>query len=71
MNVITLLKDTVVGFVREDCGAQVVEYALVIALVSIGLAVALSTAFGSGATSAFADLVTRVKSCFAVGATTC
>jgi Flp pilus assembly pilin Flp len=48
-----------------------VEYALVIALVSIGLAVALSTAFGSGASSAFASLVTRVKSCFTSTTGTC
>ena len=71
MNAMPELNQTPGGFGLEDCGAQVVEYALVIALVSIGLAVALSTAFGSGATSAFADLVTRVKSCFAAGATTC
>jgi pilus assembly protein Flp/PilA len=71
MNIIKSLKNVAVDFAREEDGAQVVEYALVIALVSIGLAVALSAAFGSGAGSAFASLVTRVKSCFAAGATTC
>lgn len=71
MNTIQSLKQAAVAFCREDDGAQVVEYALVIALVSIGLAVALSAAFGTGATSAFASLVTRVKNCFAAGATTC
>ena len=71
MNAMLAVKKTIADFGREDDGAQVVEYALIIALVSIGLAVALSTAMGTGATSAFADLVTRVKSCFAKGATTC
>ena len=52
MNIINSLKNVAVNFAREEDGAQVVEYALVIALVSIGLAVALSTAFGSGGTSA-------------------
>ena len=65
------MKNLIVSFYREECGAQVVEYALVIALVSIGLAVALSTAMGTGAGSAFADLITRVKTCFAAGTTTC
>jgi len=58
------MKDLIVSFYREESGAQVVEYALVIALVSIGLAVALATAMGTGAGSAFDTLVTRVKSCF-------
>jgi pilus assembly protein Flp/PilA len=65
------MKDLIVSFYREESGAQVVEYALVIALVSIGLAVALTTAMGSGAGSAFDTLVTRVKSCFAANATSC
>ncbi|MCS0628015.1 Flp family type IVb pilin [Telluria mixta] len=64
------MKNLIVGFYREESGAQVVEYALVIALVSIGLAVALSTAFG-GSTGALKDLVDRVKTCFGAGATTC
>jgi len=64
------MKNLIVNFCQEESGAQVVEYALVIALVSIGLALALSTALG-GSTGALADLVTRVKACFAVGATTC
>jgi pilus assembly protein Flp/PilA len=70
MDFITSLKNTVVAFAQEEEGAQVVEYALVIALVSIGLALALKTAFG-GTGSAFDTLVTRVKSCFAANATTC
>jgi len=64
------MKNLIVSFYEEESGAQVVEYALVIALVSIGLALALSVAFG-GSTGALADLATRVKACFAAGATTC
>jgi pilus assembly protein Flp/PilA len=71
MNIVKSLKNVAVDFAREEDGAQVVEYALVIALVSIGLAVALSTAFGSGASSAFTSLVTRVKSCFTSATGTC
>jgi pilus assembly protein Flp/PilA len=71
MDIITSLKNTFVAFAQEEEGAQVVEYALVIALVSIGLALALQQAFGTGTGSAFNSLVTRVKSCFAANATSC
>ena len=71
MNIVKSLKNVAVDFSREEDGAQVVEYALVIALVSIGLAVALSSAFGTGASSAFTSLITRVKTCFAANATSC
>lgn len=49
-------------FVREEEGAQVVEYALVIALVSIVLAVALGNET-SGIPSAFSGFVNKVKVC--------
>ena len=71
MDFINSLKTTAVEFSREEDGAQVVEYALVIALVSIGLAIALSTAFGGSASPAFSSLVTRVKSCFTSTTGTC
>jgi pilus assembly protein Flp/PilA len=49
------------AFVREDDGAQVVEYALIIAVVSIALVIALSalTANGGG----FSTFITRVTNC--------
>ncbi|HEX7865359.1 MAG TPA: Flp family type IVb pilin [Variovorax sp.] len=49
------------GFLREEEGAQVVEYALIIAVVSIALVVALKalTANGGG----FAGFITRVSNC--------
>jgi pilus assembly protein Flp/PilA len=65
------MKNLIIGFYREESGAQVVEYALVIALVSIGLAAALASALGTGTGSALADLVTRVKNCFAANAASC
>lgn len=52
------------SFVREEDGAQVVEYALIIALVSIVLALALAnSAGGGGLAGAFAALVGRVTTC--------
>ena len=51
------------SFAREDDGAQVVEYALIIALVSIVLALALGNS-ATGIGSAFATLVTRIGNCF-------
>ena len=53
--------DTFRAFVREDDGAQVVEYALIIAVVSIALVIALSalTANGGG----FSTFITRVTDC--------
>jgi len=65
------MKNLIVRFYREESGAQVVEYALVIALVSIGLALALSTAFSSSTAAAFDALVTRIKTCFTSTAGTC
>jgi len=71
MNIIKSLKNVAVEFAREEDGAQVVEYALVIALVSIGLALALKTAFTGGTTAAFDALVTRIKNCFTSTTGTC
>ncbi|MBE7942381.1 MULTISPECIES: Flp family type IVb pilin [Ramlibacter] len=58
----------IAAFVREDNGSEVVEYALIIAVVSIGLVVALGDA-SSGIRSSFATLVTRVTTCFTAGST--
>jgi len=51
------------SFVKDEEGAQVVEYALIIAVVSIGLVIALggSTSLLKGA---FTTLVARVSTCF-------
>ncbi|AIY42962.1 hypothetical protein LT85_3804 [Collimonas arenae] len=49
------------SFAQDEDGAQVVEYALIIAVVSIALVVALKalTANGGG----FATFITRVTNC--------
>lgn len=53
-------------FAREDAGSQVVEYALIIAVVSIALVVALK-ALTTGTT--FSDFITRVGDCLKTGGT--
>jgi pilus assembly protein Flp/PilA len=55
------ISSTLRAFLREDDGAQVVEYALIIAVVSIALVIALSalTANGGG----FSTFITRVTNC--------
>jgi pilus assembly protein Flp/PilA len=56
------------SFAIEDEGSQVVEYALIIALVSIVLAVALGA---SGLQNSFANLAARVTACFTSTNGTC
>ena len=58
--------ESVRAFVREDDGAQVVEYALIIAVVSIALVIALSalTANGGG----FSTFIARVTTCLTTAA---
>ena len=56
------------AFAVDDSGSEVVEYALIIALVSIVLAIALGSA---GLSDAFGDLATRVTSCFTATTGTC
>jgi pilus assembly protein Flp/PilA len=51
--------NSVLSFVKEEDGAQVVEYALIIAVVSIALVLALQ-GLGGGA---FADFIDRVDTC--------
>jgi pilus assembly protein Flp/PilA len=54
------------SFAREEEGAQVVEYALIIAVVSIALVIALQalTANGGG----FATFIARVTTCLTTAA---
>ncbi len=49
-------------FIRDEEGAQIVEYALIIAVVSIGMIVLLSTLLGGGA-NPFSTFVGRVEDC--------
>lgn len=58
---VTAIKNGTVNFARDEEGAQVVEYALIIAVVSIALVIALS-ALG-GPTSPFTAFIDRVRTC--------
>ncbi|MBE7942379.1 MULTISPECIES: Flp family type IVb pilin [Ramlibacter] len=62
------IQNAIRNFVREEDGSEVVEYALIIAVVSIGLVVALGGATG-GLKSSFTALVTRLTTCFTAGST--
>ena len=53
-------------FAQEEEGAQVVEYALIIAVVSIVLVLALGNST-TGIASQFAAFVTRVGTCLSTG----
>ena len=57
------VNNSVRSFAKDEEGAQVVEYALIIAVVSIGLVVALGVS-GGGLKSSFTALVTRITNCF-------
>jgi pilus assembly protein Flp/PilA len=53
------LLSSIRSFATEDEGSQVVEYALIIAVVSIALVIALSALTGTG----FSGFITRVENC--------
>ena len=57
---INAIKNGAVNFSRDEEGAQVVEYALIIAVVSIALVLALQ-ALTTGAT--FTTCIARVSNC--------
>ncbi|MDQ1832045.1 Flp family type IVb pilin [Massilia scottii] len=58
------ISQSVQSFARDDEGAQVVEYALIIAVVSIILVVALRNLTGTS----FSGFIARVESCLTGGA---
>ena len=58
---LTAIKNGAVDFGRDEEGAQVVEYALIIAVVSIALVIALSAIAGGG--GPFGAFIARVTSC--------
>jgi len=61
------LLQSVRAFAIEEDGAQIVEYALIIAMVSIVLAGLLATAFTGGQDNMFQSFVDRVADCLAGG----
>ena len=63
---LSTVSNSIHSFVKDEEGAQVVEYALIIAVASIGLVIALSAIGGVNMTT----FITRVTTCLtgAVGA---
>lgn len=59
---------SLLSFARDDEGAQVVEYALIIAVVSIALVLALKALTASG--GGFSSFISRVAACLSPN-TTC
>ncbi|MDH6590739.1 pilus assembly protein Flp/PilA [Variovorax sp. TBS-050B] len=60
-NVLQALGQSTRGFLRDEEGAQVVEYALIIAVVSIALVVALKGLTAND--GSFSDFIERVNVC--------
>ena len=56
---INAIKNGAVNFSRDEEGAQVVEYALIIAVVSIALVLALKALGGAS----FTNFIARVNTC--------
>lgn len=53
------LLSSIRSFARDEEGAQIIEYALIIAVVSIALVIALSSITGTN----FSGFITRVGNC--------
>jgi pilus assembly protein Flp/PilA len=62
-NLIGTLAQSAGSFLREEDGSQVIEYALIIAVVSIALVVALNGLTGTN----FSGFITRVGNCLTGG----
>ena len=62
MNSLTQFKNFMVSFAKDEEGAQVVEYALIIAVISIALVIALRT-LTTEAGGGFTTFIGRVKTC--------
>jgi len=60
MNVTNATQQMIAQFAREEDGAQIVEYGLIIAVVSIALVLALS---GLSTGTPFGDFIDRVHTC--------
>ena len=62
-DLIKAIKKAAVDFGRDEEGAQIVEYGLIIAVVSIALVIALATIAAPGAGGPFALFIQRVTTC--------
>ena len=65
---IEAIKNGAVNFSRDEEGAQVVEYALIIAVVSLTMILALRALAGPG--NPFATFITKVGTCLTTGTCT-
>ncbi|GGH50776.1 hypothetical protein GCM10010975_03940 [Comamonas phosphati] len=54
------------SFVRDEEGAQIIEYALIVAVISLALIVLMQTTLKGGS---FTDWLTRVSNCLKTGGT--
>ena len=63
-NLIKTIKNGAVNFARDEEGAQVVEYSLIIAVVSIGLVLLMQ---GGALFTGFTAWMTRVTTCLGTG----
>lgn len=63
---ISTIKNGAVNFARDEEGAQIVEYALIIAVVSLGLIVLLRPLTQSG--GSFSTWISTVNTCLTGGA---
>ena len=63
------MKSGIGSFARDEEGAQVVEYALIIAVVSIGLVVLIQNSTLLTPGGGFVAWVNRVITCLSAGAT--
>lgn len=61
MNVLNATQKMVADFAREEDGAQIVEYGMIIGAISLVL-IGLLAALGSSG-GAFTNMVTKVKNC--------
>ena len=61
----TETKEMLASFAREEDGSQVIEYALIIAVVSITLVVALRSLTDAG--GSFNTFIGRVQTCLTTG----
>ena len=63
MNITSATKQMIAQFAREEDGAQIVEYGLIIAVGSIARVLALSALAGNGANDPFTVFIARVNTC--------
>lgn len=70
-NFLSTVNNSILSFAKDEEGAQVVEYALIIAVVSIGLVLALAGTGNGTLKGSFSSLVTRVTACFTGNTAAC